>query len=403
MSESIIPAPSPDDDERVISRAEYVARYFAEHDLPRAYWRAGKAERTEILNDAVKALCYNRKSLIRLIWRLRESAGSVAKRPGRPPVYSEAARTALSALWDLMDRPSERKLKGSLPEWIGGMRRAGELAIPDSVADELLAMSSATLGRIVRASRPARSRSGRRARPHNRVQAATSLRTWAEWKGVQPGEVQIDTVFHAGGTGGEGHLYTLAVIDPYSGWTDAEAIDSLAQKHVMPALDRLRRRSPFKWTAIHTDNGAEFLNRSTVNWCNTHGIERTRGRPGKSGDQAVVENANRRFVRHLVGDVRYEGADARDALNELYAVTRNLVNFFTATTRLEEKKRTGRNIRRRYDEPRTPYKRLLESGRIERNVERGLKARFVKMNPAALARKREKLRDRVWELRRRYR
>ena len=66
----------------------------------------------------------------------------------------------------------------------------------------------------------------------------------------------------------------------------------------------------------------------------------------------MVENANRRFVRHLVGDVRYEGAAARDAINELYAVARDLVNFFTATMRLTEKRRAGRNVTRRYDEPR---------------------------------------------------
>ena len=159
-------------------------------------------------------------------------------------------------------------------------------------------------------------------------------------------------MFHAGGIGGEGHLYTLAVIDPYSGWTDAQAIDTLAQKDVMLALDQLRRRTPVRWTAIHTDNGSEFLNRSMVNWCNTHEIARTRGRPAKSGDQALVENANRRFVRYLVGDVRYEGAAARDALNELYSAARGLVNFFTATTRLTEKKRAGRSVTRRYDEPR---------------------------------------------------
>ena len=401
MSDSIIPAPLPDDDDCLISRAEYVARYLADHDLPGRYWKARKLERSVILDEAVIALCYHRKSLIRLFVRLRQGAGHAATRPGRTSVYSDAAKATLADLWDLMDRPSERKLKGSLPEWIDAMQRAGELDLSDSVTNELLCMSSATMGRIVRELRRPRSSVPRRARPHSRVQAGTPLRTWGEWKGVKPGEVQVDTVFHAGGIGGEGHLYTLAVIDPYSGWTDAQAIDSLTQKEVMPALDQLRRRAPFVWAAIHTDNGSEFLNRSMVNWCNTHEIGRTRGRPAKSGDQALIENANRRFIRYLAGDVRYEGAAARDALNELYAVARELVNFFTATTRLVEKKRSGRNVTRRYDEPRTPYRRLLESERLEQNPQRTLKAQFMKANPAALAREREKLRDRVWELRHR--
>ena len=56
---------------------------------------------------------------------------------------------------------------------------------------------------------------------------------------------------------------------------------------------------------------------------------------------------------------------------------------------------------RRYDKPRTPSGRLRESGRIERNGEQGLKARFARMNPAALQREREELRDRAWDARRR--
>ncbi len=72
-----------------------------------------------------------------------------------------------------------------------------------------------------------------------------------------------------------------------------------------------------------------------------------------------------------------------------------------ARTRLVEKKRTGRNVTRRYDEPRTPYKRLLESWRLERNAEQALKRRVAQTNPAALQRTREELRDRVWGMRRR--
>ena len=101
--------------------------------------------------------------------------------------------------------------------------------------------------------------------------------------------------------------------------------------------------------------------------------------------------------------VRYEGAAARDTLNELYSVARDLTNFFTATTRLVGKKRAGRSVTRSYDEPRTPYRRLRESDLLERTAEQGLEMRLKRMNPAALTREREKLRDRLWELRRRRR
>ena len=381
-----------------ITRAQYVDRYLAEHGLPAAYWKASRNERSAILDQAVDAFGYHRKSVIRLFEHLRRRAGGAAPRAGRPPQYSTAAKTVLAELWDLMDRPSERKLKGSLPEWLDALERAGELDLPGSVTTELDRMSASTMGRIVRAMRPRRLRSPLPARPHNAVQAAVPLRTWSDWQSARPGEVQLDTVFHSGGRGEEGFLYSLVAIDPYSGWTDARVADSLARRHIMPALDTLWRRSPFPWVAIHTDNGSEFINRAAVNWSKAHGIRRTRGRPAKSGDQAVVENANRRFVRTLVGDVRYQGAEAHDAMNELYDVSHDIANYFMARTRLVGKVRRGRRLTRRYDQPRTPYRRLLEAGSLDAEVEHTLERRFLAMNPAALTRERERLRDRVWAL-----
>ena len=74
----------------------------------------------------------------------------------------------------------------------------------------------------------------------------------------------------------------------------------ITQEAVADALERMRERSPFRWFSVHTDNGSEFLNEVVVGWCRESGIEQTRGRPGKSNDQAHVENANKTFVRKLV-------------------------------------------------------------------------------------------------------
>ena len=123
MSNFIIPEPYSDDSGRSIPRSEYVARYLVGHDLPRRYWNATKSERTQILNSAIDALGYHRKSLIRLFTRLQRGAVKIAKRAGRSPTYSDATKQALAGLWELMDRPSERKFRGSLPGWLDAMRR----------------------------------------------------------------------------------------------------------------------------------------------------------------------------------------------------------------------------------------------------------------------------------------
>jgi transposase InsO family protein len=400
MPDPIIPAHAAGSGDKVISRAEFRDRYLFEHDLPGRYWEASEDEKGRILDAAVAATNYHRKSLIRLFGDMRRG---VQRRSGsgRPPIYSQDARSVVADLWDEMGHPSERKLKGSVRPWAEAMVRHGELEVSGEVLDELSRMSASTMRRAILTLRPARKRQPKRARPQSEVQAATPLRTWPEWRDATPGEVQIDTVFHAGGQGGGGHLYSVTVIEPFSGWIAARAIASLSATNVVRAIDDLRRKSPAPWVSIHTDNGAEFMNRSLRRWAGAHDIEHTRGRPGKSNDQAHIEHANQRFVRALVGDHRYEGAKALEVIDAIYDVGADLENFFMANVRMIEKvpSKTGRRApTRRYDKAQTAFVRLCRSGAIETHTLRGLEARFTSLNPVALSGEHERLLDRLWGL-----
>ena len=205
-----------------ITKEQYIRKYMEEHKLPGAYLEATKAGKTEILDRAVQALGVHRKSMIRRLNR-GSDATPRGNRTGRPRLYSDAVRNALIDIWRTLDEPAERQLVGSLPPWIEAGERFEELQLSPEVVAELLEMSSATAGRIVRDARPRRRSGERRSRPHSQVQADTPLRTWREWSDVKPGEVQVDSVWHAGGAGGGTHLYTLAVIDPATGWTVARS------------------------------------------------------------------------------------------------------------------------------------------------------------------------------------
>ena len=238
----------------------------------------------------------------------------------------------------------------------------------------------------------------RKEMPQSKFQRCTPLRTWRDWQDVRPGEFQIDSVAHAGGRGGGGHLWTVTAIDVYSGYTDAEAIDGITQEQVRAALTRMRDRSPFPWSSVHSDNGSEFLNGVVVGWCGEHNIQQTRGRPGKSNDQAYAENANKTFVRGLVGDRRYDGPRQRDALNALYAVRRSLNNFFEARQRLTGKRYNGRGHTRTYDIAKMPDQRLLESGCMEQPARRALEQMLSELELEELLSRKERLLERLWSL-----
>ena len=90
----------------------------------------------------------------------------------------------------------------------------------------------------------------------------------------------------------------------------------------------------FKVLGIDTDNGSEFINYALVQFCNDNNITFTRARKYKKNDQAHVEEKNGSIVRRLVGYDRFEGAEAWQALTELYANVRLYVNFFQPSLKL---------------------------------------------------------------------
>ena len=409
MPADIIPEADPAHDERLVSREQYARQYCAGHNLPHDYDSASRAEKTAILNAAEDATGYHRKSLIRLLRRLRMLAREAvlgivreARKRGRKTKYLPESAEVARKLAERMG-VSERKIAGAMPRWIPLAEKLAPAHLRDRVVQDLQSMSSATIGRFIRKNAPKRLRSPQKQRARSRHQLATPLRTWGDWDDLHPGEMQVDSVAHAGGRGGGGHLWTVTVIDVDNGWLDAEAIHSLTQERVAKALDRMMERTPYAWHSVHTDNGGEFLNDVVIAWCDQHGIKRTRGRPGKSNDQAHVENANKTFVRALAGDQRLTGEPACNALNDLYAVGRSLANFFEARQRLTGKRRNGRRTSRQYDAAQMPDVRLADSGFLTDGERAALCDMLAELDLEELLDAKERLLDRLWEVARRTR
>jgi len=359
-----------------------VENYLA--DIREDYLPAPRSERSALLDEAVRFTGYARGTVIRKLNSEPAPAGPPKSRPGRPPQYGRAEQAALLTIREYLGCPSERKLVGGLPRALASPERDGVLDPGPGVRERLLAMSSATAGRLVRQTDRRRRPASRRRRPRPRLQAGTPLRTWGSWDEALPGDLQAGTVFHSGPAAGGSHLYTLVASGPCTGWTEAEVLPRLRQDLAGEALERIRVRLPFRWRSLHSDNGPEVLNDRVAAWCAEHGIARTRGRPGKPCGQAHAGQRNRTFVRGPAGDFRFGGAAARKALAALYAPAVDFANFFDARTRLLEKARSGRTATRRYDRARTPHERLAESGVLGPDAQRGLEERFANLSLAGL-------------------
>jgi hypothetical protein len=102
-------------------------------------------------------------------------------------------------------------------------------------------------------------------------------------------------------------------------------------------------------------------------------------------DNAHIENKNWTHVRQYLGYQRFDNPELVDKLNELYTTEWNLYfNFFIPSVKLIEKKRVGSKIIKKYDKPKTPFQRLLESEYISVKTKKTLQTQFANLNPFEL-------------------
>ncbi len=67
-------------------------------------------------------------------------------------------------------------------------------------------------------------------------------------------------------------------------------------------------------------------------------------------------------MRKLLGYVRYDNPQGVDAINDLYRHELHYFqNFFQPSVKLLKKVRIGSKLKRVYEDPKTPFERVLES------------------------------------------
>lgn len=166
---------------------------------------------------------------------------------------------------------------------------------------------------------------------------------------------------------------------------DAYSLRCIPQVH--GALKQARTRYPFVWTAIHSDNGTEFINWELFRYCENEGLDFSRSRPYKKNDNCLVEQKNWTHVKKFVGYHRYDTDEELEILRNLYRNELRLYkNFLQPVIKLVSKERVGGKISRRYDKPKTPYQRVMESEKISENKKQDLKKIYLSLNPAQLKR-----------------
>jgi hypothetical protein len=170
-----------------------------------------------------------------------------------------------------------------------------------------------------------------------------------------------------------------------SGWWEGEAVMGRSQEVVFGGIKQVRSRFPFAFKEIHSDNGSEFINWHLLKYTNNEHLGFSRSRPNKKNDNCFVGQKNWTHVKKFVGYFRYDSNRELEILNDLYRnELRVYKNFFQPVIKLVSKERRGGRVYRRYDDPKTPYQRLMESRGAEAGVKKDLTKIYEALNPAKL-------------------
>lgn len=374
------------------------------------YQRVSKKHRGVILNEFIELTGYNR-SYVSYLLRIHgkkilvnkgtvlEANVKIGVKRKRQRKYDDKVSGVLRRLWYIMDCICGKRLAPMLKEVISKLESFKEIRLDVETRKKLIKISPATIDRLLSKEKKKQNLKGRaNTKPGTLLKNQIPIRTFSEWNEKRPGFVEMDLVGHDGGDAREEFIQTLDVTDVCTGWTETQAVRNKAQVWVLEALETIKGRLPFKLLGIDSDNGSEFINHHLFRFCTEGEITFTRSRGYRKNDSCFVEQKNYSVVRRAVGYARYDTVEELRILNELYGYLRLYTNFFQPVMKLREKTRIGSKVKKRYDKPQTPYRRVFESAYVPEENKDQLRRLYAKLNPAELKRQITKLQNKLLKL-----
>jgi len=357
------------------------------------YKGANRKEKTIILNEFCQNCGYHRKHAIRALRTFKRFTKPKAKRRGKPSVYNKVSIiTPLKRIWLAANLPCSKRLKAVLSLWLP-FYEAEYGKVPRYVLTAVHGISASTIDRLLKPTRIKYKGRGRSTtKPGTLLKKHIPIKT-DQWDETRPGFLEADTVAHCGESMAGMFAFTLDCVDIATTWTEQRAVWGKGETGVLEQIKDIEDSLPFELLGFDSDNGSEFLNYHLLRHLHhrKQPVQFTRSRPYHKNDNAHVEQKNWTQVRQWLGYHRLDNPDVVALMNELYTSEWRLYhNFFLPSVKLLEKKRIASKTIKRYDTPKTPYQRILESPDISDSIKASLKEAFQQMNPFKLRKAMEK-------------
>lgn len=365
--------------------------------LREEYLRGNKKEKGRILDEYCKNTKQERKYAIK---KFRYKVVLKETRKNRKEYYGGFVKTALATMWKIFDFPCGQRLTSILNDETDRMRKLGELACSDMTAKKLKEITSSTIDKKLEHEKEVEWNKRKYKPTHTfPLKKEVPTKTSAELDRENPGTLQIDFVEHCGVSASGDYVNSLSVVDIFSGWWEGDGVMGKGQERALEAIDKARTRCPFDWKEMHPDNGPNIMNYHIYEYGIANGIALSRSRPYKKNDNCFVEQKNSTHVRQKIGYLRYDTEEERRIISDLYLNDLRLFkNFFQPIIKLVSKIRIKGKIKKKYDIPKTPYKRLMESDKLRQTQKDKLKKIYDSLNPALLKKNIDKKLDELQKI-----
>lgn len=348
------------------------------------YRFGSKSLKRTILNEFCRICGYNRKYAIRLLNAKPQQRDPNKRRAGRRKLYHDPALLDfLKRLWVASNLACGKRLKAMIPLWLPH----DASGLSEKVKTLLGSISAASIDRLLKPIRRNYTKLGlATTKPGSLLKKHIPIKT-NQWDEHKPGFLEADTVAHCGSSMAGMFVFTVNSVDLATGWTEQRAVWGKGEHGVLEAIKSIEEALPFPIRGFDCDNGNEFLNWHLLKHFTDRKrpVQFTRSREYQKNDNAHVEGKNWTHVRQYLGYDRLDQQRSVDDLNQLYTTEwRLFLNFFLPSTKLIKKQRVKSKLIKKYDQPKTPFQRLLESQSVSQASKDRLQILYQTLNPFLL-------------------
>ena len=231
------------------------------------YRSAGRVEKGRILDALYRTTGWHRKHAVRALRRQAVDNSAQTQRE-RKPRYGATIKDALTALWEASDRVCGKRLVVMIPSLLPALQQHGRLQLGGSERAQLLAVSAATIDRMLSDVKVAAA-GGRRRRAgfYSAIRREVPIRTFNDWKDPAPGFCEVDMVAHGGTSVAGSFIQTLTMVDVATGWTECLPLVNRDGSLVVEVIRRAQSSFvPLLLRDVDFDNGSAFMNETVIPW-----------------------------------------------------------------------------------------------------------------------------------------